>query len=165
VSELNRFFVGFDTLEALLAVHRPDTPLYFTVRCLRCAADSHGCRLCMTYILVSDVQDGIARLWHMTIGQHLELGSGVLDRKLFEQNLQRADAADRDIRAFLRTRCGCDVPEAAVAVPEALRLSEGSTQLFEYDPSTQRYVFKGAAAEGAGAPTPGGAPVDGVVEA
>lgn len=144
MSVYKEFFIGFDTLEEFLSTHRPENPLHFTVR-RRCRSSTNtvGYLSCVTYQLISDVQDGMARYWYGIIGQHEELGSQPMSEERLNKIQRRALAANEQVPKFLRKHSGCEVLGAGVSFPEDLQLLDGSTRLFSYDHPSERYVFGG----------------------
>lgn len=135
-----QFFAGFVELEALLATHRSDTPLYFaTPTELRPTNIAHF-RGCQTYVMVADIQGNVCRYWRMSLGQYADLGGHPLDPKDMEKARKGAESMHAQLTRVLREDFAIEVQQALVAIPPDLPLIIGITNLVTYDAASGQFV-------------------------
>ncbi|MFL6600764.1 MAG: hypothetical protein ACJ8R9_05480 [Steroidobacteraceae bacterium] len=134
------FYVGFATLEELIATHQTELPIYLAAPTETHTTDTVGFSYRHTYLLVSDIQQGVCRYWRMPLGRVSEHCGESMEPELSRKILERALQTEAEVRKVLRARLQCEPQAAVVAFPRDLRYLDGTTNLLRYDPSSSRYI-------------------------
>jgi hypothetical protein len=134
------FYVGFATLEELIATHQAELPIYLATPTETHTTDTVGFTYRDTYLLVSDIQQGLCRYWRMPLGRVSVHGGQSMEPERSQKILERALQTETEARKVLRARAKCEPQAAVVAFPRDLRCLDGTTDLLAYDPSSNRYV-------------------------
>lgn len=132
-------YVGFVTLEELLAAHETGMAIYIATITECRNTDTIGFCYRHTYLQVSDVADGIGRYWRMSMGESPEHCGEPMDRDLSDRILQRVKTAEEEVKRLLLGRFD-KVFGAVISFPRDLRILEGTTELLIYDPSENRFA-------------------------
>lgn len=135
-----QFFVGYGQLEALLTTHEQGRPLY-AMLASETATSQHNVQIVNYVLIISDVQDGVGRIWRRRVGRFSRVGEHPLERP---EDVKRAHDRANAAYALLVNRLilgqRLQVHNGTIATPKDLTVVEGDTDLFHYDHKTDRFV-------------------------
>lgn len=126
-------FVGFATLEALLATHDPASPLYMVDVIESLPSGSPGVFSRCTYIVVSDFQGGVGRYWRYRIGYSTEVSGQLLDPAGAIRLRVRAERAVALLRCAISRKFNLSTQAGIVSYPKDLAMVLGDTGLLMSD--------------------------------
>jgi hypothetical protein len=124
-----QFFVGYETLEALLSTHEHGVALYLTVMLERRPTRDPQVVARNTYVMATDVQDGVCRYWRCRLGCTGERDGIPLQPEEDERLRQHGEQVKCVLRRAIRRDFDVLVQAAVVSFPVELALLEGSTGL------------------------------------
>lgn len=130
-------FVGYATLEAFLVTRERASALYMTQVEEGHLTSDPGVVSRRTYVVVSDVQDGVARFWRYRIGGWLEVGDQPLDPAQAAQLRARAERVKLLLTRAIREEFGLMAQAAMVSFPKTLTLLDGVTGLLRSEDITE----------------------------
>ncbi len=139
MKETPKFFVGFGQLEALLASHEKHLPLYCLLDVNLTPHRAH-LQSCIFSLVISDVQDGVARMWRRPVGRLTDMGGDLVKyAQEVKRTRERAQQAYVLVADDLVFRQKFIVHNGMVAMPPSIHIAEGHTDLFHYDTASDSF--------------------------
>lgn len=123
------YFVGYATLEALLVTHERASALYMALVEEGRPTSNPGVVSRRTYIVASDIQQGVVRYWRYRLGSWIEVGGQPLDPVVAAQLRARGKRVDTVLRRVIGADFGLTTEAAIMSFPKALAMVDGVTGL------------------------------------
>jgi hypothetical protein len=138
---MDRHFVGIANLSDLLDSHKPGEPLYAVVLEQTVAASRAMGVQGREYILVvTDIEDSVARYWRFRVGYSQWVGNTELSKGATEEAFDRGESLLECIE-HLATEQGISIIRGTVAMPKDYVYLYGRTNKVRFVKDENKYIL------------------------
>lgn len=120
--------IGYETAEEFIQTHRAADPV-FVMSISETSTNKVGLTLSRTFLMLSDVRDGLGRYCRIHIGSTQVVAGFPLSDTEQQMNVEKAFSAEEAMVKHLKDNCGFLIERAAITRLDGYVMIEGQTNL------------------------------------